>query len=289
MKKSEYQFEVELEQITPYVNDIDVSIKERNREEIFRTTEFKPRFDKFLINKYNSGKLQNYFLKKNSDDDKREALNYKVFIQSNKEYIEKYKERKEYDAMKTSGQKYYAREEGITFRLVFFSFYPELIKILQENLAEFLVMTNFGKRKNKGYGSFYIVETDSIYKDIDEIDKLKKFKYFKDDKSYLELTLSKNNNLEFLKKLNGVEIDVQIRGRKTVQPAIILRKEKYRKESLAIMKILRKKDKYRLYIIPNYEVIEAIKDKELGIIEDIKNKSFKEFDLNKFLADINGR
>lgn len=289
MKRSEYQFEVELEQITPYVNEIDVNKNDKKREEIFRTTEFKPRFDKFLINKYNSDKLQNYFLKKNSDNDKREALNYKVFIQSNKEYIDKYKVRKEHDAMKTSGQKYYAREEGITFRLVFFSFYPELIKILQENLAEFLAITNFGKRKNKGYGSFYISETDSMYKDIDEINKLQKFKYFKDSNSYLELTLSKNNNLEFLKKLNGVEIDVQIRGRKTVQPAIILRKEKYRKESLAIMKILRKKDKYRLYIIPNYEVIEAIKSVELGIIEDIKNKSFKEFDLNKFLADINGR
>ena len=47
MKNSKYIYEVELEQITPYVNEIDGEGKD-----ILRPTDFKPRFDRFLARKY---------------------------------------------------------------------------------------------------------------------------------------------------------------------------------------------------------------------------------------------
>ena len=47
MKNPKYIYEVELEQITPYVNEID---GEKGKD-ILRPTEFKPRFDKFLVRK----------------------------------------------------------------------------------------------------------------------------------------------------------------------------------------------------------------------------------------------
>jgi len=55
MKNLKYIYEVELEQITPYVNEID-----REGKDILRPTEFKPRFDKFLIRKYEE-EIINYF------------------------------------------------------------------------------------------------------------------------------------------------------------------------------------------------------------------------------------
>mgnify|MGYP000897234406 CR=1 FL=1 len=53
MKNSKYIYEVELEQITPYVNEIDGEGKD-----ILRPTEFKPRFDKFLVRKYEEVKKE---------------------------------------------------------------------------------------------------------------------------------------------------------------------------------------------------------------------------------------
>ena len=54
MKNPKYIYEVELEQITPYVNEID---GEKGKD-ILRPTEFKPRFDKFLVRKYEEAKKE---------------------------------------------------------------------------------------------------------------------------------------------------------------------------------------------------------------------------------------
>lgn len=284
---SNHKIEVTLEQITPYVNDIN--LKDNNRKEIIRTTEFKPRFDKFLVNKLRISENSKLLIsREKQSDDLVRALDYKIMIKK----IEKsepnyYSKRESMEYFKTSGNKYFVRKEGVRFKLIFFSFKSELINIIRENLPEFLAMTNFGKRKNKCFGSFYISEEDPLYKDIDDIEILKRFKFFKEgkeNKNFIEMNLKNTSKeLNFFKRLDK---DLEISGvdPKKKKAIIILRGEGNRKESLAIMKILKKGGKYRLYIIPNFPVLQAMNDN--FELDEYINKSFKDFDKDLFFNEI---
>lgn len=278
MKNSKYIYEVELEQITPYVNEIDGEGKD-----ILRPTEFKPRFDKFLVRKYEEvkkeipkilllkvngqNKKENMEILLDKEAQKGKSFDYNITIISND--LE-YKQREPYKKFMTSGgDGYQVRKKNIKLKIIFFSLNLKMIEIIKENLPEFLATTNFGKRKNKCFGSFYISQGDPNYKDIDEIEILKTYKFFKTDignKEYLELKEDKIEkilkNLEFKAKTifsNGKEGN-------TEKALIILRIDGVgRNESLGIMKILKtKNNKYRLYFIPNFELIkELIKEKKV--------------------------
>ena len=279
MKNPKYIYEVELEQITPYVNEID---GEKGKD-ILRPTEFKPRFDKFLVRKYEEAKkeIPKILLLKVNRENKKEnekilsekeekkgnSFDYSITITSDD--LE-YKQREVYKKFMTSkGDGYQVRKKNIKLKILFFSLNLKMIEIIKENLPEFLATTNFGKRKNKCFGSFYISQKDPNYKDIDEIEVLKTYKFFKigtENKEYLELKEDKLEeilkNLEFKAKTifsNGKEGNVE-------KVLVILRIDGVgRSESLGIMKILKtKNDKYRLYFIPNFELIkELIKEKEV--------------------------
>jgi hypothetical protein len=288
MKNPKYIYEVELEQITPYVNEID---GEKGKD-ILRPTEFKPRFDKFLVRKYEEAKkeIPKILLLKVNGENKKEneeilsdketkkgkSFDYSITIASDDlEYIQ----REVYKKFMTSkGDGYQVRKKNIKLKILFFSLNLKMIEIIKENLPEFLATTNFGKRKNKCFGSFYISQKDPNYKDIDEIEVLKTYKFFKigtENKEYLELKEDKLEeilkNLEFKAKTifsNGKEGNVE-------KVLIILRIDGVgRSESLGIMKILKtKNDKYRLYFIPNFELIkELIKEKEVDKIKKTNEK-----------------
>lgn len=274
MKNPKYIYEVELEQITPYVNEID----EEKGKDIFRPTEFKPRFDKFLVRKYEEAKKEipkilllkvngeNKEKKDNHNDGtsvkKEKSFDYSITIASDD--LE-YKQREVYKKFMTSkGDGYQVRKKNIKLKILFFSLNLKMIEIIKENLPEFLATTNFGKRKNKCFGSFYISQKDPNYKDIDEIEVLKSYKFFKngkENKEYLEL---KENNIEEI--LKNLEFKAKTKERIISKALILLRIDGVgRSESLGIMKILKtKNDKYRLYFIPNFELIkELIKEKEV--------------------------
>ena len=274
MKNPKYIYEVELEQITPYVNEID----EEKGKDIFRPTEFKPRFDKFLVRKYEEAKKEipkilllkvngeNKEKKDNHNDGtsvkKEKSFDYSITIASDD--LE-YKQREVYKKFMTSkGDGYQVRKKNIKVKILFFSLNLKMIEIIKENLPEFLATTNFGKRKNKCFGSFYISQKDPNYKDIDEIEVLKSYKFFKngkENKEYLEL---KENNIEEI--LKNLEFKAKTKERIISKALILLRIDGVgRSESLGIMKILKtKNDKYRLYFIPNFELIkELIKEKEV--------------------------
>ena len=274
MKNPKYIYEVELEQITPYVNEID---GEKGKD-ILRPTEFKPRFDKFLVRKYEEAKKEipkilllkvngeNKEKKDNHNDEtsvkKGKSFDYSITIASDD--LE-YKQREVYKKFMTSkGDGYQVRKRNIKLKILFFSLNLKMIEIIKENLPEFLAITNFGKRKNKCFGSFYISQEDSNYKDIDEIEVLKTYKFFKigtENKEYLEL---KEDNIEEI--LENLEFKAKTKERIVSKALILLRIDKVgRNESLGIMKILKtKSNKYRLYFIPNFELIkELIKEKKV--------------------------
>lgn len=263
MKNPKYIYEVELEQITPYVNEID---GEKGKD-ILRPTEFKPRFDKFLVRKYEEAKKEIpkiLLLKINGEnkEKKEKSFDYSITIASDDlEYIQ----REVYKKFMTSGGNgYQVRKKNIKLKVIFFSLNLKMIEIIKENLPEFLAITNFGKRKNKCFGSFYISQEDPNYKDIDEIEILKTYKFFKTDtenKEYLEL---KEDNIEEI--LENLEFKAKTKERIVSKALILLRIDKVgRNESLGIMKILKtKSNKYRLYFIPNFELIkELIKEKKV--------------------------
>ena len=274
MKNPKYIYEVELEQITPYVNEID---GEKGKD-ILRPTEFKPRFDKFLVRKYEEAKKEipkilllkvngeNKEKKDNHNDEtsvkKGKSFDYSITIASDD--LE-YKQREVYKKFMTSkGDGYQVRKKNIKLKILFFSLNLKMIEIIKENLPEFLAITNFGKRKNKCFGSFYISQEDPNYKDIDEIEALKAYKFFKigtENKEYLEL---KEDNIEEI--LENLEFKAKTKERIISKALILLRIDGVgRSESLGIMKILKtKNNKYRLYFIPNFELIkELIKEKEV--------------------------
>ena len=274
MKNSKYIYEVELEQITPYVNEID----EEKGKDIFRPTEFKPRFDKFLVRKYEEAKKEipkilllkvngeNKEKKDNHNDGtsvkKEKSFDYSITIASDD--LE-YKQREVYKKFMTSkGDGYQVRKKNIKLKILFFSLNLKMIEIIKENLPEFLATTNFGKRKNKCFGSFYISQKDPNYKDIDEIEVLKSYKFFKNGKENKEYLQLKENNIEEI--LKNLEFKAKTKERIISKALILLRIDGVgRSESLGIMKILKtKNDKYRLYFIPNFELIkELIKEKEV--------------------------
>lgn len=263
MKNPKYIYEVELEQITPYVNEID---GEKGKD-ILRPTEFKPRFDKFLVRKYEEAKKEIpkiLLLKINGEnkEKKGKSFDYSIIIKSDD--LE-YKQREVYKKFMTSkGDGYQVRKKNIKLKILFFSLNLKMIEIIKENLPEFLATTNFGKRKNKCFGSFYISQGDPNYKDIDEIEVLKSYKFFKngiENKEYLEL---KEDNIEEI--LKNLEFKAKTKERIVSKALILLRIDEVgRNESLGAMKILKTKNsKYRLYFIPNFELIkELIKEKEL--------------------------
>ena len=235
MKNSKYIYEVELEQITPYVNEIDGKGKD-----ILRPTEFKPRFDRFLAGKYKEKDIEKFLLESNGE--KIKAFDYNITIKTR----EKYDNREKYTIMTGDDNNYQVkvRKENIKLEIVFFSLNSEMIKLIKENLPEFLATTNFGKMKNKCFGSFYISKTDLSYKDINQIEALKDYKFFNTDvKEYFKL-----EEINIKKILTDLKIKVQIK-----------KENNDRKESLGAMKILKtKNNENRLYFIPNLELIKAL-------------------------------
>lgn len=57
--------------------------------------------------------------------------------------------------------------------LIFFCRYPDLSKLIKENIALFFLLYNFGTRQNKGFGSFKVTEIDGAPVTRDAFDLLK--------------------------------------------------------------------------------------------------------------------
>ncbi len=297
---SDYKLEVTIEQITPYVNYIETVDSNNSRNEIIRTTEFKPRFDRFLSDKLKIDNKSELLVPRESVDDLVKALDYKVIIKK----IERmdYSKRIDSKSFQTSGEKYKVRKEGIKFKLIFFSFKSEVIKIIKNNLAEFLALTNFGKRKNKCFGSFYIAPEDPLYKDIDEIEILKDFNFFREgreNKCYLEMNLKENKTTSEKSFFENITPSLEVKrdDNKGNQPIILFRDESKKKrknsreESLVNMKFLKNKGKYRLYIVPNFPLLKEIYNKIYNqdinrFIKGIDEKSIEKNRINKSFKDV---
>lgn len=188
-----------------------------------RASEFKPKLDKFLIRKlklteYKSiggeeievakGEFISWFNNK-----EKLSLDYKAKItyeiESIYDYIEQpkrikgiFKQKREDDGTYSTerknyplyfgnmGRNYYETDTIKKFvfnsgniNLKIHSFNPDLIQKIKENMAEFLALENFGSRQDKGFGSFYLNNTDANCKLLEE--KLFDYKF--------EITMTSSN------------------------------------------------------------------------------------------------
>lgn len=158
-----------------------------------RASELKPKLDDFLYSK-NLPELRGYFKSNpNCEAGKRNNLPYKVQVESvaekkgivfeierdgrffpqffgNLEKKEGGKNSEENESQKSVKKKRFVFcNEPIEIKFV--SFDENILTVVEENLAEFFFVTNFGTRQSKGFGSFYIDPLDSLYKNPEEFTK----------------------------------------------------------------------------------------------------------------------
>ena len=81
--------------------------------------------------------------------------------------------------------------------LQFLSFEPEILDAIKNNIAEFFFRYNFGTRQSKGFGSFYIHESDGTYKEPDSFIK----EPMQITKYYFDLNIKSGNFYEKYKNL----------------------------------------------------------------------------------------
>lgn len=174
------ELEVKLKQHTPIIH-----FQWDQEGASLRASEFKPKLDKYL-KEQNIPELKELFGAKGN-------LPYKLIIspigeKNNISEIEEIRKDKHGNIIPDSmgrPKKYPfptyfgnigdAKEKRFVFynhiKLKFISFNLQVIEVIKKYLPEFLFVTNFGTRQSKGFGSFYIDSTDSLYKKPESIMK----------------------------------------------------------------------------------------------------------------------
>ena len=148
---SNFKLEFKLKQHTPLIH-----FQHDQSGATLRATELKPKLDKFLIKHVFKNDFQKYkhFLvgydgkqKKPSDKD---AFDYKVKIFPNGLPA----------ITKPNKFLYFAKEHKMvsyeSLTLIITSFHNAFLTEINKKLGDFLLITNFGTRSSKGYGSFVL-------------------------------------------------------------------------------------------------------------------------------------
>ncbi|WP_066506986.1 hypothetical protein [Abyssisolibacter fermentans] len=144
-----------------------------------RATELKPKLDKFLIKYAFKDCFDNYkyYLKgfnnkKCSIDDFKDhrALDYKVNIVNEGE-TSKDKPFKSlyFGNMGDKNENIQSINVNGDINVEFISFNKKLLDIINANIGSFFAVSNFGRRQNKGFGSFYIKNRKDCFKDVSDI------------------------------------------------------------------------------------------------------------------------
>jgi hypothetical protein len=138
-----HAFEVQLTQLTPLIH-----FQHDQHGATLRATEFKPKFDRFLIDRgVKAKKLANG----------GESVEYKLSIvpigETNKNLPNSFLYFANNPIKDDSEKRRAVKSQKV--KLNFFSFNQPVLDGVQKHLCEFLAVTNFGTRQSKGYGGFY--------------------------------------------------------------------------------------------------------------------------------------
>lgn len=119
-----------------------------------RATELKPKFDKFLHTKI-EGDFKKWLIGKGDHP----AFDYKVRINTKNVELNQIGDRDRipmYFGNMGDGERKSLSTTKENIEVVFNSFHTGLLELISQHFAEFLLITNFGTRQNKGYGSFFL-------------------------------------------------------------------------------------------------------------------------------------
>ena len=191
-KDTSYRKTFVLRQQTPMIH-----FQYADRGAIIRASEFKPKLDKFLVKKKGGeNHMPGSWLLEQTDENKPAALNYKVriWIAGKTEISQKTEYTKELNNWKelhhgtknnlkdkkTDLRNKYPKSQinGMYFgnmgndtttckKTIFYteniyveiqSFVTGLLDYISDNMAEFMLVTNFGTRQSKGFGSFALMD-----------------------------------------------------------------------------------------------------------------------------------
>lgn len=144
---SKFKVNFTLKQHTPIIH-----FQSNQSGATLRATELKPKFDKFLKKYAFDGEIPKEFL---IDKDK-DSLDYKVKITTNGDVEKKLPNSFLFfanNAVKDEKDKTYMLKTQ-SIEIEFFSFKTEILKNIKDKFEEFMLVTNFGARSNKGYGGF---------------------------------------------------------------------------------------------------------------------------------------
>jgi len=158
---SNFKLEFKLKQHTPIIH-----FQHDQNGATLRATELKPKLDKFLKEK-----------RPDLPFGEHGELNYKVKIKAQNiksSHIESPPNRPggrarqfpNFFANMGDGEDKLFTFTNEIIEVVFFTFNNEIRRAVEDNFANFLMLTNFGSRQSKGFGSFYIDQSDDNYKDI---------------------------------------------------------------------------------------------------------------------------
>ncbi|WP_026896297.1 hypothetical protein [Clostridiisalibacter paucivorans] len=185
-----HKLEVEIKQHTPMIHF------QQHCEEnaTLRMTELKPKLDRFIHQKFFKKKdikdYGKYLIGYNNSTEYKygdvRPFNYRVKVQN----IEKIRNKQLkigesfplfFANMGKNNEDKYGFVFSNNLKLVFISFYEDIIDNIIEVLPEFFMKNNFGTRQSKGFGSFFINSNNDYklngargkFKDVDKVKKLK--------------------------------------------------------------------------------------------------------------------
>jgi len=159
---SKFKVEFTLKQHTPIIH-----FQSDQSGATLRATELKPKFDRFLKKYAFAGKIPDEL----KIDKSKDALNYKVKILQDTKEPSKYTyktfiSKRDRDKVDIRMGSYFGNSKALLSDTVNVTFqvlqneHKILIEKIREYFADFILITNFGTRQNKGFGSFSVTHID---------------------------------------------------------------------------------------------------------------------------------
>ncbi len=165
---SKFKFEIKLKQHIPIIH-----FQHDQTGATLRTTELKPKLDKFLKQKVFNDNFNDYktmlvgWDEKQKEPTNNDAFNYKVNITAkyNTKHAKELRNPLFFGNMGDENKKHPKKlVESNDINISFFALNGKIIELIKFHFAEFLLKTNFGTRQSKGFGSFYIDPKDENHK-----------------------------------------------------------------------------------------------------------------------------
>jgi len=155
MSESKYNLSFKIKQHTPIIH-----FQHDQSGATLRASELKPKLDKFLFDKCENKKCPALPFGEKGN------LDYKVKITSgdNIEVSEIKSNTLYFGNMGSASKKCFVTSKS-NIMLDIFSFNKKIIQAIKDNIADFFLFNNFGTRQSKGFGSFYLDESSSYYKE----------------------------------------------------------------------------------------------------------------------------